>query len=74
MTHFRNRVGSEALDKLLQESLRVAYSEGALDLKSIDKVAVDTTRSIKKYHTHILKLKYDFLTSDYLRSLKNLQN
>lgn len=43
MTHFRNRVGSEALDKLLQESLRVAYMQGALDLKSIDKVAVDTT-------------------------------
>ncbi len=43
MTHFRNRVGSEALDRLLQESLRVAYTQGALSLKSLDKVAVDTT-------------------------------
>lgn len=43
MTHFRNRVGSESLDKLLQESLGVAYSVGALDLKSLEKVAVDTT-------------------------------
>lgn len=47
MTHFRNRVGSEALDKLLQESLGVAYSVGALDLKSLEKVAVDTTVQAK---------------------------
>ena len=43
MTHFRNRVGSESLGRVLQESLAVAYFAGALDLKALEKVAVDTT-------------------------------
>jgi len=43
MTNFRKRIGSELLEAVLQESLRTAHSVGALDLKSIDKVAVDTT-------------------------------
>ncbi len=43
MSRFRNRVGEEFLEKLLGESLRVANAVGALDLKDIDKVAIDTT-------------------------------
>jgi IS5 family transposase len=43
LTHFRKRVGEEALKVLLQETLRVAYEVGAIDLKKIDRVAIDTT-------------------------------
>ena len=42
-THFRKRVGDEALKALLQETLRIAYEVGAIDLKKVDRVAVDTT-------------------------------
>lgn len=47
LTHFRNRVGMEALEKLLQESLAVAYKAGKLRLKDLQKVAVDTTVQCK---------------------------
>jgi IS5 family transposase len=43
LTHFRNRVGEEALKVLLQETLRIAYESGAIDLKKVDRVAIDTT-------------------------------
>ena len=43
LTHFRNRVGDEALEVLLQESLAAAHACGALDLKSCASVAMDTT-------------------------------
>lgn len=43
MTHFRNRVSEEALEKLLQESLQVAFQAKALKLSDLDRVAVDTT-------------------------------
>lgn len=43
MTHFRERVGAEALEILLQESLAVAYRAGAISPKDTQKVAIDTT-------------------------------
>lgn len=43
MTHFRDRVGAEALEILLQESLAAAQRAGALSHKDTRAVAVDTT-------------------------------
>lgn len=43
MTHFRGRVGEEALEILLQESLAAAYRAGAISPKDTQKVAIDTT-------------------------------
>lgn len=43
MTHWRQRVGDKSLEKLLQESLYVAYQAGALRGKDLERVAVDTT-------------------------------
>lgn len=43
LTHFRGRVGDEALETLLQETLAAAYRAGAIDVKDIKEVAVDTT-------------------------------
>ena len=43
MTHFRNRVGDEALETLLQETLAAAYRGGALSVRATEAVAVDTT-------------------------------
>src|SRR5260370_26119894 len=43
MTHFRNRVGEQALETLLQETLAAAYRAGALSVRATEAVAVDTT-------------------------------
>jgi len=43
MTHFRHRVGEQALETLLQETLAVAYRAGALSVRATEAVAVDTT-------------------------------
>jgi IS5 family transposase len=43
MTHFRNRVGDEALETLLQETLAAAHRGGALSVRVTEAVAVDTT-------------------------------
>ena len=43
MTHFRKRVGDEALEALLQETLAAAYRGGALSVRATEAVAVDTT-------------------------------
>ena len=43
MTHWRQRVGPDFLEKLVQESLRIAHGEGALRTKDLKKVTVDTT-------------------------------
>ena len=43
MTHFRHRVGEQALETLLQETLAAAYRGGALSVKATAAVAVDTT-------------------------------
>ena len=43
MTHFRRRVGEQALETLLQETLAAAHRAGALSLRATDMVAVDTT-------------------------------
>jgi IS5 family transposase len=43
MTHFRKRVGEEALETLLQETLAAAYRGGALNVRATEAVAVDTT-------------------------------
>lgn len=43
MSHFRERVGEEALQTLLQESLAVAHRAGAISPKDTQKVAIDTT-------------------------------
>lgn len=53
MTHFRNRVGEEALEKLVQETLAVAMEVGALSVKEVKRMAVDTTVQEKaiKYPT-----------------------
>jgi IS5 family transposase len=43
MSHFREGVGAESLEKLLEESLSVAYQIGAIGVKNLEKVVVDTT-------------------------------
>lgn len=43
MTHFRGRIDPSALDAVLQESLAIACKLGALKLKDLRSVAVDTT-------------------------------
>jgi IS5 family transposase len=43
MTHFRNRVGEQALEILLQETLAAAHRGGALSVRASEAVAVDTT-------------------------------
>jgi IS5 family transposase len=43
MSHFRDRVGDQSLEKLLQESLRIAYNSGALRIEDTERVAIDTT-------------------------------
>src|ERR1700730_9509473 len=43
LTHFRNRVGDEALETLLQETLAAAYRAGALNVRATEAVAVHTT-------------------------------
>ncbi len=43
LTHFRNRVGDQALETLLQETLAAAYRAGALSVRATEAVAVDTT-------------------------------
>ena len=42
LTHWRHRIGGK-LDKLLAESLRVAHATGALEIKDMARVTVDTT-------------------------------
>jgi len=43
MTHFRQRVGEQALERLLQETLAAAHRTGALNLRATEAVAIDTT-------------------------------
>jgi IS5 family transposase len=43
LTRWRQRLGEERLATLLQESLRVAHSNGALETKDLQRVVVDTT-------------------------------
>lgn len=43
LSHWRARLGSELLDHLLQESLRVAHDTGALRGSDMEAVTVDTT-------------------------------
>ncbi len=43
LTRWRQRLGDERLAALLQESLRVAHSNGALATKDLERVVVDTT-------------------------------
>ncbi len=43
LTHWRQRLGEQALVALLQESLSVAHRTGALQSKDLERVAVDTT-------------------------------
>jgi IS5 family transposase len=43
MTHFRNRIPAEVLERVMQESLAAAHKAGALSLKDLRRVVVDTT-------------------------------
>lgn len=43
MTRWRERIGSEGLEKVFQESLGVAHRTGALRTKDLKRVTVDTT-------------------------------
>ncbi len=43
MTHWRQRLGEEHLQALVQESLRVAHETGAIEAKDLERVVVDTT-------------------------------
>lgn len=43
MTHWRNRVGSDSLVKLLQESLSVALKSKALKAADLKRITIDTT-------------------------------
>jgi IS5 family transposase len=43
MTHWRKRVGEKLFETLLQESLRIAFEEKALNITHLKRVVVDTT-------------------------------
>ena len=43
LTRWRHRLGEEHLVALIQESLSVAHKTGALEVKDLERVAVDTT-------------------------------
>ena len=43
MTHWRKRVGDSFFEKLLQESLRIAFAEKALKTNQLKRIVVDTT-------------------------------
>ncbi len=64
MTHFRKRVGEEFCISLIQESLNVAYKCGALEIKNLERVIVDTTVQPKAvtFPTDA-KLRYKAITS-----------
>jgi transposase, IS5 family len=43
LTRWRQRLGEEQIAALLQESLSVAHRTGAIEIKDLERVAVDTT-------------------------------
>jgi IS5 family transposase len=43
LTRWRQRLGEEHITALLQESLSVAHHTGAIEIKDLERVAVDTT-------------------------------
>ena len=43
LTRWRQRLGEEQIVALLQESLSVAHRTGAIDIKDLERVAIDTT-------------------------------
>jgi len=43
MTHWRNRVGENAMIKLLQESIKIALKNEAIKASELKKISVDTT-------------------------------
>lgn len=43
MTHWRQRLGADRLEALLQESLRVAHEAKALKIRDLERVVVDST-------------------------------
>ena len=43
LTRWRQRLGEEHITALLQESLSVAHRTGAIEIKDLERVAVDTT-------------------------------
>ena len=64
MTHWRQRVGEEFCQALIQESLRVAFQCKALKTKHLQRVVVDTTVQPKAvtFPTDV-KLRYKALTA-----------
>lgn len=65
MTHWRKRVGDKFCETLVQESLHTAFKLGALEIKDVERVAVDTTvqpkaithpTDAKLYHKAIINL------------------
>ena len=54
MTHFRKRVGEEALETLLQETLAAAYRGGALSVQATEAVAVDTTVQVRAWKSVVI--------------------
>jgi IS5 family transposase len=43
MTRWRQRLGEEQLVALIQESLSVAHKTGAIEIRDLERLAVDTT-------------------------------
>src|SRR5262245_37573284 len=43
LTRWRQRLGEEHITALLQESLSVAHRPGTIEIKDLERVAVDTT-------------------------------
>lgn len=65
MTHWRHRVGEDFCETLVKESLHSAFKLGALEIKDVERVAVDTTvqpkaithpTDAKLYHKAIVHL------------------
>jgi IS5 family transposase len=85
MTRWRQRLGEEQLVALIQESLSVAHKTGALEIKDLERVAVDTTvqpkaiahptdarlmhRALEKL-VHLAKTEGVVLRQSYLRVAK----
>ncbi len=63
ISRWRARFGADYLDQILQETLAVAHDTGALDIKDVSRVSVDTTVQEKAVdYPSEVKLYYDAIT------------
>ena len=73
MTHWRNRIGHQSLEKILQESLRVALKTDALKPQDLQKIVVDTTVQ-EKAITYPTTAKLHYKTIEHLNKIAAQEN